>query len=121
MFAALNAASAWGGALGLATGALSLGPRLEARLPFASPVFAGVALAAAVAAPSTALAVAAARGDERSDRFAVLSGAALLGWIAVQLAVLREFSFFQPVYATVGATLVVAGRRSRCAARRSTT
>ncbi len=37
VFAAVVAVSAWAGALGLATGTLDLGAKLEQRLPFHSP------------------------------------------------------------------------------------
>ncbi len=110
--AGLDALSAWGGAIGLVSGWLSLGPDIERRLPFESPVLAGAALGALVALPASAVTVAAIRGDDRADRLAAITGASLVGWIALQLAVLREFSFFQPVYAMVGVTLVLMGRRS---------
>ena len=53
VFAAIIAFSAYAGAVGLVSGGLSLGELLTARLPFASPMLGGIALALIVAAPTT--------------------------------------------------------------------
>ena len=111
VFAALNAASAWGGAVALTAGFVDFGDRLNRRLPFASPVLAGIALAVIVALPSSLLAWQAWNGDRRVDRVAIVTGILLVAWIAVQLVFLRAFSAFQPAYAAIGAALIVAGRR----------
>ena len=111
VFAAVNAFSAWGGALALIVGLIDFGDRLNRRLPFGSLILAGVALAAIVAVPLSVWAWLAWRGDRRAGRASVLTGALLVGWIAVQLVVLREFSGFQPAYAAIGCVLVVIGRR----------
>lgn len=110
-FAAVNALSAWAGAVGLIGGGLSFGAALNERLPFDSLVLAGLALAAVVAVPSTVLAVLAWRGDPRTPAATVLVGMLLIAWIVVQLAFLQSFSFFQPLYAAIGVAFVVAGRR----------
>ena len=110
-FAAVNALSAWAGAVGLIGGGLSFGAELDERLPFDSLVLAGLALAAVVAVPSTVLAVLAWRGDPRTPAATVLVGMLLIVWIVVQLAFLQSFSFFQPLYAAIGVAFVVAGRR----------
>ena len=111
VFAAVNALSAYAGAVALATGLTGVGDRLNARLPFDSPVFGAVALILIVAVPMTVLARAAWQGDRRTDSLAVLAGALLVGWIVVELGFLRELSFFQPAYAAIGAGLVLAGLR----------
>lgn len=111
-FAAALAASAWFGTAGLTTGFLDLGAEVTPRLPFASPVLGGMALAAAVAVPMTALTVLAWRGDPRTGTAAVACGVLQVGWIVVEVAFIRELSFFHPLYLAVGVALVVVGRRS---------
>jgi pimeloyl-ACP methyl ester carboxylesterase len=110
-FAACNALAAWGGALALATGAIDLGDTLAARLPFASPVLAGMALAVVVAVPLSALAWSAWTASPRTSMVALATGSLLIAWIVVQVAVLRAFSLFQPAYLGVGIALVVVSGR----------
>jgi hypothetical protein len=110
--AALVAVSAWGGAVGLATGGLALEGGLNARLPFQSPVLGGLALAVVVAVPFTLLAVSAWRGWEWTDELALGSGALLVGWILVELAFVRVLSFFHPVYLVIGGVFVFCGRHA---------
>ncbi|WP_280427475.1 hypothetical protein [Nocardia brasiliensis] len=95
------------GALGLITGVIGLGADLDQRLPFHSPVFGGIMLAAVVGLPMTVAGVLAARDDRRTPIFAMLAGLALVGWIAVQLVVIREFSVLQPICVLFG--LIVLG------------
>lgn len=102
--------SALAGAVGLATGTLALSPDLNERLPFASPVFGGIALAVIVGLPFAVVALMAWRGDERADLAAAGAGALLVGWIVVQLAFLRSLSFFHPLYAALGGLFVWFGR-----------
>ena len=110
-FIGLNALAAWGGAIALMTGVIAMGDTLNDRLPFASPVLGGLALAAIVAAPLTFLALEAWEGAEATATSAMTCGVLLIGWIVVQFAMLRAFSAFQPFYFVVGAALVVWGRR----------
>ena len=72
----------------------------------------GLALAVIVAVPSTVLARWAWRGDPRTDLAAVVTGVLVIGWIVVELAFIKELSFFHPTYVVVGAALIWAGRRS---------
>ena len=109
--AGATAVSAWAGAAGLATGTLSLGAELTARLPFESTLLAGSALAATVALPFTALAVLAWRTDRRAGLGAAAAGTLLIGWIIVELAFIRTVSFLQPVCVLVGVLFVLVGRR----------
>jgi len=111
--AAIVAFTAFGGAVGLVTGWLSVGAELNARLPLHSPVLGGIALAVIVGVPFAALARQARRGDERSDETSRFAGAVLVGWLLVELAFIREFSFFHPTYGAIGIAFVVAGRRRR--------
>src|SRR4051812_24357465 len=48
---------------------------------------------------------------------ALISGVLIIGWIVVQVVVLRAFSLFQPAYMCVGACLVAASRGVRVAPR----
>lgn len=109
--AALNALAALGGAWGLATDVLGLGPELTARLPWGSALVGAIALALLVALPHGVLAVLAVRGDRRTGVCAVAVGVLLVGWIVVELAFLRELSFFHPFYVVVGLVLVGLGVR----------
>ena len=111
-FAAIIAFSAYAGAIGLISGGLSLG-EFTARLPFGSPVLGGIALALIVAVPSTWLAWLAWlawQADSRTDAVALIVGILIIGWIVVELAFIREVSFFHPVYLVVGAALIWIGR-----------
>lgn len=101
-FAFVNALAALGGAVGLMTGVLDMGAELNGRLPFASPVIGGLALTLLVAVPFSIVAVAAWRDDWRADLFAAACGTLLVGWILVQLAFIREVSFFHPFYVSIG-------------------
>ena len=111
VYASLVALSAYAGAVGLATGALDLGNRLNERLPFHSPAFGAIALGVLVGMPATAVARQAARGDERVGATAVLVGITLVGWIFVELVFIRELSALQPFYVGVGISFIVIGRR----------
>jgi len=113
-FGALSALLALGaayGALGLACGFLSLGEPATSRLPFASPVVGGLALAAVVAVPSAAAAWLLWRGHPHAWRTAAGSGALLLAWIAIEVAVIRQFSPLQVVCGFAGLVLLTVGAR----------
>jgi hypothetical protein len=105
--------SAYGGVAGLLSGAIDMGPEITSRFPFASPVLAGIALLAVVALPTTVAGVAAWRGSPRTGDLTTIAGVLLVGWIVVQVLVIREFSWFQPVYASIGVVLLVLGLRLR--------
>jgi hypothetical protein len=109
--AAFNALSAGFGGYGLATGWLELDTTAASRLPWDSTVVGGLALAAVVAVPNAAVAVAALRRDPRYGRASIASGALLVGWIAVELAFIRELSFFHPLYAGIGLVQMWLGAR----------
>jgi hypothetical protein len=109
--AGFAAVSAYGGAVGLIGGWLRPTSSMTARLPFHSPVFAGIALACVVAVPATVVAVLAWRGHPRDRDAATLAGVLLMGWIVAEVAVLRQFSALQVVYGLAGLGLVVSGDR----------
>jgi hypothetical protein len=110
-FAALNAFGAWAGAVGLVTGGMDFGESINDRLPFDSLVLAGLALGIIVGIPLTVLAWSAWTGGSRTDDVALAVGLMLIVWIVVQVAVIRAFSLFQPVYLAVGASFVAASHR----------
>jgi hypothetical protein len=110
--AALTSFAAFAGTVGLATGTLALDDDLNERLPFASPVLGGIALAVVVGMPFALLARAAWHGDERADLAAAAAGVLLVGWIVVQLAFLRAPSFLHAVYLALGVAFAYAGREA---------
>ena len=105
------AVSAYGGAAALITGWLRPGTSMTRNLPFHSPVFAGIALACVVAVPATAVAALAWRHHPRDRDAATLAGILLVGWIVVEVAVIRQFSALQVIYGLAGAGLIAAGSR----------
>ncbi|MBI4933824.1 MAG: alpha/beta fold hydrolase [Actinobacteria bacterium] len=109
--AAVNAVVAWAGAFGLVTGWVDLGERINDRLPFDSPLLAGFALVMFVAMPLTLLAWSAWQGAARTNDLAFITGLMLIGWVVVQVVVLRSFSLLQPLYLCVGAGFVTASHR----------
>jgi hypothetical protein len=110
--AAAVAVSACGGAVGLVTGALSLTHTYEQRLPFRSPVFGGIALGLVVGVPFMLLAVLAHRGDPHTERVSLGVGVLLIGWLLVELAFIRTFSFFHPFFGAIGVVFIASGRRA---------
>jgi hypothetical protein len=83
----LLALGAFGGAAGLITGGVDLGPA-AADLPFGSTVFGGWALAAVNGVLPTIVLVGALRRATWARLGHHLVGAALIGWIVVQVAFL---------------------------------
>jgi hypothetical protein len=113
--AELNALAALAGAWGLASGVLTLSATAESRLPGASPTLAAGALVAAVAVPNAVVAVLTYRGDCRTGVVAQAAGVALVLWILVELALIRELSFFHPLYIVIGLLMVRLGGTPRMA------
>lgn len=101
--------AAVGGGLGLIAGFLGVPDLLVARLPFRSPVLGGLALLVVVALPTGCAAVLAARRHPRYADVSALAGVALVGWIAVEAAVVRMFSPLQVVCGLAGVLLVLLG------------
>jgi hypothetical protein len=93
----------------MASGLLPVEPSLAGRLPLHSTVFAGVALAVVVGAPMTLVAVLGWRRHARTGEAGALAGLLLIGWIAVEVAVVREFSPLQPICAAAGLGLILLG------------
>ncbi|MGW5455943.1 hypothetical protein [Nocardia sp. NPDC003979] len=122
LIAGLLATWAFAGAVGLITGAVTLGPVSEARLPWQSPILAGVALAVIVALPMTVVALTA-PDSPRTTQTTMVAACALIGWILLQLLILRELNWLQPVCVTLAVVIVVLGaplQPNRSAALRGT-
>ncbi len=111
LLAVLNTVGALAGAWGLASGSLDLGSTVNERLPWQSPVVAGAALALLVALPNAVLAAVALRRGRYTGLVGIAVGAALVVWILVELAFIRELSFFHPLYVAVGLVMIWAGFR----------
>ncbi len=104
---------AFAGAAGLGTGVVSLGSTVQGRLPWHSSIFAAIMLAVIVGLPMAATSYLAATADRRAATAALVSGAALIGWILVQLALIRTGSWLQPVCVLLGAAILLLGARLR--------
>ena len=102
------ALSGYAGVVGLLGGGISFGDTIDARLPFGSLFVAGLALLAIVAVPMTVASVAAGRGMRYSADIVFGAGLVLVGWIAVELAFIKAYSWFHPTYLV--AAIVVLGQ-----------
>ena len=111
--AALVSLSALGGAAGLAFGFGDLGSELNSRLPLASPVLGGVALATLVGLPFALLAVMAWHDHPDTDVVTMVLGVGLVIWILVQLAFLRDVNFLHVASVFAGAAFAIHGLRPR--------
>jgi membrane associated rhomboid family serine protease len=114
----LMCVAATAGVVGLARGSIDFGPEITARLPAASPVLGAVALGVVVALPMGAAAVAGWRRSPRTADLAILAGTALVGWIAVEVAFIRSFSWLQPACAVYGGVVLALGLLLRRSAAR---
>lgn len=108
-YAGLIALSAYFGSIGMISGLLPVRASLAERLPFHSPVFGGIALALIVGLPTSFAAVLSWRRHPRTPDATALAGLMLIGWIAAELAIAREFSTLQVIYAAAGAGLIALG------------
>ncbi len=109
VLSALNTFGAAAGAWGLASGVLDLGSTITARLPWGSAVAGGVALGVLVALPNLALLVGAVRDLPFLGTAGTAVGTGMVVWILVQLAFIRDVTFFHPLYVGVGLAMVWAG------------
>lgn len=109
--AVLNTIAALGGAWGLASGVLDVGAVVRERLPFGSTVLAGTALALLVGLPNLVLALLFLRRHPAAGPASIAVGAGMVVWIVVELAFIRELSFFHPLYVVVGLVMMLAGLR----------
>jgi len=105
----LLAVSALAGGAALAAGVMDMGPAVIARFPFHSPLFGGLALAVVVGLPMAAVAYLAAVGHALAASSAMAAGVLLVGWIGVQVLVIRTFSWLQPAMALAGTAVFLGG------------
>jgi hypothetical protein len=96
-------------AVALATGLIDMGEAITDRIPFHSTLFGGLAPALVVALPMAIAAYLAATGAPRAAQAAMVAGALLVGWIVVQVLIIRTFSWLQPAMALAGAVVFLAG------------
>jgi hypothetical protein len=107
------AVAAFGGAIGLLTGAIPMTGDLQ-DVPYASSVLAGVTLALLNGVLPTVAAVAELRRNAWATFAHVVVGVTLIGWIVVQVAIIGLDSWLQPLMAGWGAAiLVLAGATPR--------
>lgn len=111
-FAGYVSLSAYFGAIGLISGLLPIDAAMSANLPLHSPVFAGLALAVIVGLPSSVVVWLAGRGHPGTAAAATVAGVLLVGWIAVEIVIVREFSVLQVLYTAAGIALIAVGGRS---------
>lgn len=107
--AGITATLAFAGAAGLLTGVLDPGDAVADRIPFGSTAFGGLALALIVGIPmalTTRLAVA---HDPRATAAAIGAGLLLIAWIVVEISIIKEFSWLQPTFVTIGVVLAACG------------
>ena len=107
------AVAAFAGAVGLVGGSIDLGTSVNRRLPFESPGFAAVALVIVVGLPMAAAAIQSWRGSTKANLLAMAAGALLVGWIAVEVLIIRSFSWLQPTFLLAGAIFAFVGYRGR--------
>ncbi|MGS2811409.1 hypothetical protein [Nocardia sp. MW-W600-9] len=100
---------AFAGAFGLISGGVGLGDEITARLPFSSPVLAGLLLASIVGVPMTATATLALRTRPSAPIAGVASGLLLLGWVTVQPLLIGQFNWLQPVFGLLGGIVSLLG------------
>ncbi len=111
VIALLNAVAAAAGGVCLAIGVIDIGAELTPRLPWGSAILGGIALVLVVAVPNTILTVLAWHRDRRTGAAAVAVGALLIAWILIELAFIRELSFFHPLYVVIGIVMITLGAR----------
>lgn len=97
---------AYAGALALIAGGIDFDDSIDRRLPFHSPVFAGIALALFLGVPMT---IAAWRAMRAPASTAVAAGAVVVGWILVEIVVLHIFNGLQAFCLIYGICLMALG------------
>jgi hypothetical protein len=100
------------GAAGMAFGFNALPAYLEQRLPLHSQELGALALLSVVGVPFVLVAALSWRGDPRWGPVAWAAGLVLIGWIAIELAFMRELNFLHPLCAAVGLGFVWVGNKA---------
>ncbi len=107
----LVAVGAIAGSVGLIVKSIDFGATINGRMPFESPQFGGGALFVVVGIPMVVAAIGAWGGWRRANLLAVCAGASLMGWIVVEIGVIRYFSWLQPTFLAFGFAIAFAGYR----------
>ena len=107
--ATLTSPIAFAGAIGVAGGGIRFGDEIESRLPWKSPGFAGAALASVVGAPTAMAAFTLWRKSHQAAPTTFIAGGLLVGWIVVQIMIIRTFHPLQVVFGLVGIQLAATG------------
>lgn len=109
------ALSAIGGGVGMLTSSgIGLPDSWLAATPFPTWRWPALLLLATVAVPMTAAAVGELRREAWAPMASTLAGAILVIWIAVEVAVIRQYAALQPAFAAAGlAILLLSGRLHR--------
>jgi hypothetical protein len=104
------------GGVGLIDGSLGMPSEWLEGSPFQTWVIPGLALLIVVATPSLWALLEEVLRTPTADRTAVIAGALLVGWIAVQVLLLQRFHPLQPTMLAIGLlTAWLAWRRSAAA------
>jgi hypothetical protein len=106
------------GAIAVAVGTLELGPGVLSGLVWHSGPLVGLVLAVVVGLPMTVAMVLTVRDDCRHGPAAVLAGVLLVGWIGVEVAVVRGVGWSQVFFVAVGLAVVIIGRHRMTVRRR---
>jgi hypothetical protein len=105
----IMAVAAIGGGLGLLTGRLDLGNTVIMRLPLQSPAVGGTALLVWVGVPMAVAAALVITRSRNTDVALISAGGLLLEWIAIEIAVIRTFSWLQVVCCGWALILIILG------------
>ncbi|MFC4127855.1 hypothetical protein [Nocardia rhizosphaerae] len=90
LLAGLMATWAFAGAFGLITGAVPLRPVIVEKIPWHSPILAGVALALWVGLPMTVVALTVNDDAAHNAQTTMVAAAALIGWVLLQLGAVQR-------------------------------
>ncbi|CAH0149469.1 hypothetical protein HQO38_03205 [Rhodococcus fascians] len=103
--------NAFGGAIGLASGAIDLSTEAHARLPLSNTALAGLALVLVVGVPMGLAAASALAGGGKTGPIAHTAGVLLAAWIVVQPLVIGETSWLQGMFGVLGVLVALRGWR----------
>jgi hypothetical protein len=95
------------GSILLITDAWQLDREMLRQLPVDTWVVPGVALAVLVAVPNLIAGVLAAIGHRWALKVSMVTGGVLVGWIIVQIAVIQQFFYLQPVMGICGLLTII--------------
>ncbi len=97
----------YGGVGLIADNSIGMLPEWLDGTPFTSWMLPGIFLLLVVAAPMTTAAIAELRRLSWAYAASVVAGAAMVGWILAQLAIIQRYFFLQPIMAGSGVLVLV--------------